>query len=301
MILFSKFLKDKTAVVCMTIIFAVIIIGIFAPVFAPNNPIKINSSQMLKGCSLIFPLGTDHLGRCILSRLIYGIRPSVLWVICAMFVTVTIGTVLGLISGYCKGKVDEIIMRIGDIMLSFPSEVITLAIIGIFGVGLRNILLASILTKWSWYTRVIRSAVLKFSEQNYIYFAKASGASTVHIIYRHILPVTFSEIIVIASNNVPAFILMIAGLSFLGFGVQAPFPEWGMMLNEAQNVLLSFPQQMIAPGMAIVTVSVAFSFLGDSLRDVLDPQHQNLNLKKPKRVWENDYIRSKKLKSMGHS
>ncbi|AOY74587.1 nickel/cobalt ABC transporter permease [Clostridium formicaceticum] len=301
MLFWNKFRKDKLATVCMMIILMIITMGILAPLLAPNDPIKINSSYRLQGASWQFPFGTDHLGRCILSRLIYGIRPSVIWVIAAMLATVGIGIVLGLISGYCRGKVDEVIMRICDIMLSFPSEVIILAILGVFGVGLRNILIASIVTKWAWYTRVIRSAVLQFTEQNYVYFAKTSGASTFHILRRHILPLTLSEIIVIASNNISSSILMIAGLSFLGFGVQAPSPEWGMMLNEAQNVMLSHPEQMLAPGLGIVTISVAFSFMGDSLRDAFDPQHQSIALKKPKRKWHYGFARSKKLKSMGHS
>lgn len=220
------------------------------------------------------PLGNDQLGRCVLSRLIYAIRPSVLYVLFALLITVMIGAVLGMISGYHKGRVDNVIMRLCDVMLSFPGEVITLAIIGVFGVGLQNILLASILTKWAWFTRVIRTSVMQFTEQNYVRFAKAAGCSPFHVLTRHILPMTFSEIAVIFSSSVCSMILQISGFSFLGLGIQAPAPEWGMMLNEAKDVMLSYPALMLPPGIAVMLVSASFGFLGDSLRDAMDPKHE---------------------------
>ncbi|HII91183.1 MAG TPA: ABC transporter permease subunit [Methanosarcina sp.] len=278
----KKLKQDRLAMCCLVFLSSVVLVGIFAPFFAPNNPVAVDTSLRFAGPSFQYPLGNDQLGRCVLSRLIYAIRPSVLLVLFALSITVMIGTVLGLISGYYKGRVDNVIMRLCDVMLSFPSEVITLAIIGIFGVGLQNILLACILTKWAWFTRVIRTAVMQFSEQNYVQFAKAAGCSTFHVLTHHILPMTLSEIAVIFSSSVCSLILQISGFSFLGLGMQAPTPEWGMMLNEAKDVMLSYPTLMLPPGIAVMLVSASFGFLGDSLRDAMDPKHEPAVTKRKK-------------------
>ncbi|AKB77709.1 Nickel transport system permease protein NikC [Methanosarcina horonobensis HB-1 = JCM 15518] len=270
----EKLKQDRLAMCCLVFLSSVVLVGIFAPFFAPNDPLAVDTSLRFAGPSFRYPLGNDQLGRCVLSRLIYAIRPSVLYVLFALLITVMIGAVLGMISGYHKGRVDNVIMRLCDVMLSFPGEVITLAIIGVFGVGLQNILLASILTKWAWFTRVIRTSVMQFTEQNYVRFAKAAGCSPFHVLTRHILPMTFSEIAVIFSSSVCSMILQISGFSFLGLGIQAPAPEWGMMLNEAKDVMLSYPALMLPPGIAVMLVSASFGFLGDSLRDAMDPKHE---------------------------
>lgn len=276
----SKIKKDRIAVSCLAIIFMIIIVGIFANLFAPNDPLQINATLKFDGPSWEYPLGNDQLGRCILSRLIFGVRTSVLFVLVAMFATISIGTILGIIAGYFKGKVDEVIMRVCDIVLSFPSEVMTLAIVGMFGTGLKNILLACILMKWAWFARVFRSAVMKYTDKNYVMFSKASGCKTGHILRKHILPAIFPEIAVMASNNISSQILMVSGLSFLGLGVQAPTPEWGMMLSEAKDAMLIHPYQMLPSGIAIMVMAVSFSFLGDSIRDAMDVKHEGHALKK---------------------
>lgn len=276
----KKLKADKLAVSSVMIILVIIIVGIFANVFAPNDPLAVNAVLKFDGPSWQYPLGNDQLGRCILSRLIYGVRSSVLFIMLAMFITMTIGTVLGIIAGYFRGKIDEVIMRICDIVLSFPSEVMTLAILGMFGTGLKNILLACIIMKWAWFTRVFRSAVMKYTDKNYILFARASGCKTSHIFLKHIFPAVFPEIAVIASNDISSLILMVSGLSFLGLGVQPPTPEWGMMLNEAKNTMLSHPYQMMPPGIAIMLVAVSFAFLGDFIRDAMDAKHESYTFRK---------------------
>lgn len=269
----KKLRHDPIAVTCLIIIAAVILIGCFAPLIAPNDPNQMNPELKYAGMSARYPLGNDYLGRCVLSRVIYGIRPSVLLIMLAMLVTIGIGAAIGLVSGYYKGKVDEFFMRLCDIMLSFPSEVMILAFVGIFGVGLRNILLATVLLRWPWYARVFRTAVMKYTDKNYVQFARATGCSTAHILFGHLLPAVFPEIALIASNSLCSLILSVSGYSFLGLGVQAPTAEWGMMLSEAKNVMLVHPEQMLAPGLAIMLVCVSFAFLGDSLRDAMDAKH----------------------------
>lgn len=254
------------------IILTTMLIGVFAEVIAPNDPNKTSITNKYAERSQEFPLGTDHLGRCILSRLIYGIRPTIFLSMFTMICTITLGTIIGMISGYSKGIIDEVIMRMVDVMLSFPSQVMILAVVGMMGVGLRNVIIASISIKWAWYARMIRSSVIRYNNKNYILYAKTIGTSKVFMITRHILPNILSEIIVLATLDMGWVILSISTLSFLGLGIQAPNAEWGAMLSEAKNVITSYPTQMLAPGLAILILVSSFNMLGDSLRDLLDPK-----------------------------
>ncbi|QFT87249.1 Glutathione transport system permease protein GsiD [Bacillus sp. THAF10] len=264
--------KDKIGTISLLIIVVTIIVGIFAPLFAPSDPNEVKMSLRYASPSWEYLLGNDHLGRCILSRIIYGIRPSVLWVLVVLLISVLIGAILGFFAGYFRGKVDAVIMRMCDTMLSFPGYVMALAIIGVLGVGLENILLAFALIKWAWFARVIRTSVMQYAELDYVKFSKASGISDMKIIYNHIVPVTFSDIAVISSGSIGSMILQISGFSFLGLGIQAPNAEWGMMLNEAREVMFTRPELMLAPGLAIIIVVSAFNFLSDSLQVALDPK-----------------------------
>lgn len=264
--------KDKLGFIALFIIVITLIVGVFAPFIAPNDPIKVNMSLRYAAPSLEYWLGNDHLGRCVLSRLIYGIRPSIIYVLIALLLSVVLGTLLGFIAGYFKGITDSIIMRVCDTMLSFPVYVITLAIVGILGVGLENILIAFILMKWAWFARVIRVSVMQYSDLEYVKFARATGLNHFTIIYRHMLPVTFADIAVISSNSISSTILQISGLSFLGLGIQAPNPEWGMMLNEARDVIFTKPELLLPPSLAIITIVLAFNFLSDALQVALNPK-----------------------------
>ncbi|MDP4098189.1 ABC transporter permease [Paenibacillus sp. P96] len=269
--------KDKLASISLFIVIGTMLAGIFAPLFAPHDPYEVNMKLRYAGSSWEYLLGNDHLGRCILSRLIYGIRPSLLWVLLALGISVLVGALVGFIAGYFKGKTDTVLMRICDVMLSFPGYVMTLAVVGILGPGLENILIAFVVMKWAWFARVIRTSVMQYSDMNYVKFAKAAGISHVKIIYKHILPVTFSDIAVIASGSICSMILQISGLSFLGLGIQAPHAEWGMMLNEAREVMFSRPELMLAPGLAIVVVVSAFNYLADGLQVALDPKLRSVH------------------------
>lgn len=264
--------------VCVTVISLVILAGILAPVISPNDPEQVNMSLKYAGISKEYPLGNDYLGRCTLSRLLYGIRPSVLLVLAAIVVNIGTGLIVGLTAGYFKGKIDEIIMRFCDIVLSFPADVMVLAVLGVFGVGLDKILMAIIFLRWPWYARVFRTSVMKYTDKYYVQFAKSNGYSTAHIIFKDVFPAVFPEVVMIASSNVSSLILSISGYSFLGLGVQAPASEWGMMLNEAKNAMLLHPRQMLPPGISIMVVCVSFAFLGDSLRDAMDAKHSSFHI-----------------------
>lgn len=268
----KSLLKDKLATISLLIIVVTFLAGALAPVVAPHDPNEVNMQLRYATPSWEYLLGNDHLGRCILSRIIFGIRPSVLWVFFALGVSVTIGAILGFIAGFFRGKVDAAIMRICDVVLSFPAYVMALALVGILGVGLENILLAFILMKWAWFARVIRTSVMQYTELDYVRFSKAAGISHVQIISRHLVPVTFADIAVISSSSMGSMILQISGFSFLGLGIQAPHAEWGMMLNEARDVMFTRPELMLAPGLAIILVVAAFNFLADALQVAFDPK-----------------------------
>ncbi len=271
----NRLKNDRLAMVCLGFLFLVLLAGVFAPVIAPHSPIEMNVKEKFAGISMTYPLGTDQLGRCILSRLLYGIRITVFLSLLTMAMTILIGTLLGILAGLLRGKVDEVIMRICDVFLSFPSEVMILAIVGMMGPGLFNVVLANIIAKWAWYTRMVRTIVLKYTDKNYVRFAKVSGCSTGHIVKTHIIPGAAGEISVLATLDTGSVILIISALSFLGLGVQAPTAEWGMMLNEAKNVMIMYPYQMLAPGIAILLVVAAFNFLGDSLQDAFNTKRVN--------------------------
>jgi len=277
MILIKNLSKDKIGSLSLLIITATVIVGLFPSFFAPHDPYEVKMSVRYGAPSLEYLLGNDHLGRCILSRLIYGIGPSVLWVLVALVLSIGIGALVGFIAGYYRGKVDACIMRICDVMLSFPLYVMTLAIVGILGVGLENILIAFIVMKWAWFARVIRTSVMQYSELDYVKFAKVSGIRDSKIIYKHIIPVTFADIAVISSSAMGSMILQISGFSFLGLGIQAPNAEWGMMLNEAREVMFTRPELMLAPGLAIIIIVSAFNFLSDALQIAVDPKLMTSN------------------------
>lgn len=270
--MFKKLLKNKTAVFCMALILLLSIMGIFAPLFAPNDPYENDIMNKFASYSLQYPLGTDQLGRCVFSRMIYGIRPTLFLSLVTMLGTIGLGTLMGLLAGYFKGTTDEIIMRIVDMMLSFPSQIMILAVVALLGVDIRNVIIANIFIKWAWYARMIRTNVVKYTDKNFVLFSRCIGSGERFILIRHMIPCIASEMAVLATLDIGWAVLNISTLSFLGLGVQAPVPEWGAMLNEAKNVMTTNPIQMIAPGIAVVILVASFNLLGDCLRDAFDPK-----------------------------
>lgn len=268
----KKLIKNRFTLLCIIFISIVMILGIFAPIFAPNNPYENNILNKFATYSLKYPLGTDHLGRCVFSRMIFGIRPTLFLSLLTMLGTIGLGTTLGLLAGYFKGITNEIIMRVVDIMLSFPSQIMVLAVVALLGVDIVNVIIANVFIKWAWYARMIRTNVIKYTDKNFVQFSKCIGSGEKYILLRHMIPCIASEMAVLATLDIGWAILNISTLSFLGLGVQAPIPEWGAMLNEAKNVMTTNPIQMIAPGVAIVMLVASFNFIGDSLRDAFDPK-----------------------------
>lgn len=223
----KRFRNDNLAMGVSFFLLLVITLAILAPLAAPYDPTAQNIIDKFQGPSLAHWFGTDQLGRDVFSRILFGGRVTILVSVLTMVVTIVIGTILGVMAGYFRGTVDDVIMRICDIMLSFPSEVLILAIVGILGTGITNIVLATVIAKWAWYVRMIRSIVIQFMDSNYIRFAKVAGCSTGHIIRKHLLVGAIGEIAVLATLDTAAIILNISALSFLGLGFSHRRPNGG--------------------------------------------------------------------------
>lgn len=246
--------------------------ALFAGYIAPHNPEKANLELRLKEPCHEYPFGTDHLGRCILSRIIFGARVSLSVGLLVVSSSLILGLTIGTLSGYYGGWLDEIVMRVVDAFLAFPSLLLALGIAGLFGAGFMNLVMALIIVDWAGYARLARSSVMAVKEQDYIKAAKGLGTGDLHVILHHVIPNVMSPLIVMATIGMGYVILSAAGLSFLGFGVQPPTPEWGSMLNEGKIYIRSAPYIMIFPGIAIMLTVLAFNYLGDELRDLLDPR-----------------------------
>lgn len=268
----KQFKKDKIAIIGVAIIFSIAFIAIFAPYLGMNNPTEVNMKNRLMSPNEKHPMGTDQLGRDVLSRIVYGGRVSIAATTIATIMIMILGLTIGAIAGYFGGIIDQTIMRIVDILLAFPNLILTIAIAGILGPSLMNLIIAMTATGWVGYSRIVRGSVLSVKEKEFIEAARAMGCSNSYIITRHVIPNMISPVIVIATINMGHTILMITGLSFLGLGAQPPTPEWGAMLNDGKSYLTTAPHLMIFPGLMIMVVVLAFNFVGDALRDVLDPR-----------------------------
>ena len=271
-----RFRRHKLALASAILMFLLIIIAFpLAPVVAPIHPHKIEIREIgLAPGEEGHLLGTDLTGRDIWSRVVYGGRVSMSVGIVAVSLYITIGTILGSVSGYYGGTVDALIMRITDTVMAFPILIILIALVSILGPGIFNSMLAIGLIGWTGVTRLVRSLILSIRETDYIMAAHAVGVEERWIIVRHILPNVIAPITVAASFGIAGAILTEAGLSFLGLGVQVPTPSWGNMLNEAQNIQIieNMPWYWVPPGLMITICVLAINFIGDGLRDALDPR-----------------------------
>ena len=252
----------------------IVFIAIFAPWLAPGDPFTSDMSKALQAPSAQHWFGTDKLGRDVLSRIIYGTQLSLFMGVSIVVIMVSIGTVIGAVAGYFGGKVEMVLMRLADIMLSFPGVVLAIAIAGILGGSIVNTILALSVVGWAKYARLVRSMTLKVRGEEYVTAAVMMGASTWTILRRHIIPNILPLVVTTGALDIGAIMIEVAGLSFLGFGAQPPTPEWGLMLNEGRQYLQTSPWLMAFPGMSILIVVAIFNLWSDSLRDVVDPKNQ---------------------------
>jgi peptide/nickel transport system permease protein len=266
------FFSRKLVLFGMVIIALLVLTAIFAPLLAPYNPYDQRLDQILVNPSSQHLLGTDPVGRDILSRVIYGSQNSLLVGVVALAIASTIGMSIGLIAGYFGGWVYNILMRIVDALMCFPMILMALVIAALLGGGLKNIMLALGIALLPGYARIMCAQVLSVKENDYILAAHADGAGNLRIMLRHIFPNCLPPLIVLVTMQLGATILAEAGLSFLGVGIQAPSASWGGMVNDGRQYLLTNPTLSFAPGIAIMLTVFSFNMVGDGLRDALDPR-----------------------------
>ena len=254
-----------------TIVVATILVAVFAPLIAPYNPASQDADRLL-GPSRAYLFGTDELGRDTFSRIVYGARVSLQVGFIAVGVSLLLGGLLGIIGGYAGGMVDAVIMRLVDILFAFPGLILAIVIAGLLGPSSRNAMIAIGIIYTPAFARVIRSSVLTVQNEPYIEAARVAGSASPRLIWHHVLPNIVAPLIVLVTVYLSSAILAEAGLSFLGLGTQPPEPSWGGMLNAARLYMEINPWMAIAPGFAIMLVVMGLNFLGDGLRDVLDPR-----------------------------
>ncbi|MGX1497677.1 peptide/nickel transport system permease protein [Labrenzia sp. MBR-25] len=269
---FAALLRNPLAVVGGFIILVLIVMAIFAPLLAPYSPIGQDLANRLMPPSAGHWMGTDELGRDIYSRVVYGARITLMIVTMVAVIAAPIGLIVGAISGYFGGWTDRVLMGVTDIFLSMPKLILALAFVAALGPGIENAIIAIAITAWPAYARIARAETITFRDAEFIAAVRLQGASSARVILRHVLPLCASSTIIRVTLDMAGIILTAAGLGFLGLGAQPPLPEWGAMISRGRNFILDQWWVATMPGFAIILVSLGFCFLGDGLRDVLDPK-----------------------------
>jgi peptide/nickel transport system permease protein len=277
---FERFKEQKTAILGLILILLFTFAGIFAEHIAPHDPYAVDITKKLLTPGRDFLMGTDQLGRCILSRIIFGIRTSLATAVVATMIMVFIGLPLGILAGYAGGLVDNMVMRLADIASSFPSSLLALAIVGVMGPSMVNIIIVFVILWWAPFARIVRSSVVKLKESDFVMAAEAAGSSRSSIVFKHILLNSISPIIVLATLRIAAVIMHVASFSFIGLGSQPPAADWGVMLNDSRPYLTSHPLMMFWPGLAIVVSVFAFNLVGEGLNDALLPTSGSMTVVK---------------------
>ena len=242
-----------------------LLMALFGPWLAPYDATLVNLDERLLPASTSHWLGTDHLGRDVLSRLIVGTQLSL------GSVVLVLGVVIGGIAGIVGGKLDMFLMRLCDMFLTFPTLVLAFFLIALLGTGLTNVIIAIALSHWAWYARMVRGMVLAQRNRDYVLASRLAGASRLTRLRQHVMPNVVGQLLVLASMDIGHMMLHVSGLSFLGLGVSPPTPEWGVMINDAKEFIWTQPQLLLWPGLMIFISVMAFNLLGDALRDRLDP------------------------------
>jgi len=264
--------RNKTATLGLAYIAVLIVGALLAPIVSPYNPLNQDLSHRFQPPSFPHILGLDEYGRDIFSRVLFGARISLQVGIEVVSIALLIGILVGTISGYYGGAIDNFLMRLADVFLAFPGLVLALGITSALGPGLQNVVLALVAGTWPVYARVIRSQTLSLKNMDFVKSARAIGARRSRIIFSHVIPNSISSVIILATLGMGGAILSEAGLSFLGLGVPPPAPSWGSMVSSGQSYLLQAPHLVLAAGLAIIIAVLSFNLVGDGLRDALDPK-----------------------------
>jgi len=268
----TAFYENRLAVIGLAIILALALVSALAPWLAPDPPNATDLTDRLQPMSWAHWMGTDELGRDILSRLIFGARLTLYVVVLVAVIAAPVGLIVGTTAGFAGGPIDALLMRITDIFLAFPKLILALAFVSALGPGIENAIIAIAITAWPPYARIARAETLTLRRADFIAAARLQGAGPIRLIVGHIMPLCMSSLIVRVTLDMAGIILTAAGLGFLGLGAQPPLPEWGAMISSGRKFMLDQWWVAAMPGLAIFIVSLGFNLLGDGLRDVLDPR-----------------------------
>jgi len=270
--IWRRFRRHRLGVAGLTFIALLVVTALLADLLAPYSPIQSVSGMRGVGPSWSHPLGFDHIGRDILSRIIFGTRIALIVGIGATGIAVTIGVLVGATAGYFGGWVDNLLSRAVDTLMAFPTLVLLIALTAVVGPSLRTVVIVIGATVWAQYARVVRADTMSLRERDFTLAARVAGATNARIIFRHLVPNVLGPVIVLASLAVGGIIIYESTLSFLGLGIQPPEPSWGGMLADGRAYIVHYPHIAIAPGVMITLTVLAFNLLGDGLRDALDPR-----------------------------
>ncbi len=261
----ERLVRSPVGLVSLAFLLGLCLLAAFAPWLAPNDPMELSLADRFAGRSAKYPLGADHLGRCVLSRLLWGARPSLGAAALVGALTAVLGFVIGATAGYARGRIDEALMRTVDFVLAFPTLLFAFAIVGFLGPGLDNAVIAIVAVHWAHHARTVRALTLTVGMQEYISAARLLALRSIAVLLRHMLPNVAPVVVVVTTLDAGWILLQLSAFSFLGLGVQAPTPEWGMMVFEARTHFRTNPTLMIYPGTAIFATVVALNLLGDAL------------------------------------
>lgn len=281
--LFRRVWREPATLAGIVIVAAFLLAAILAPWLARHDPNQTDFLHRFEPMSRSHPLGTDNVGRDEFARLLFGGRLSLGMAVSATVGISAVGVTLGLVAAVYGRLVETVIMRIVDMLLSVPMLIQALVVVGLLGQGLRNLIITVVLVQWPRYARLVRGMALKVRERDFVVAARAAGASRTRVVLRHILPNLIGPVVVFSTVDMGATLLVVSSLSFLGFGVAPPTPEWGAMLSEARFQIERAPQLLLYPGIAITLVVLAFNLAGDGLRDLLDPRTQALERRERRR------------------
>ena len=277
--IFLKIIKEPLGLIGLILVFSIIILSVGADLFAPFEPSKINVRDKLQNPSLLHILGTDQLGRDLFSRVLYGGRVALKVALISIFIAMFIGIIIGILAAIGKKWIDNFFLFIFDTIRSFPTIMFALAIVTLFGPSLETIILIVILTQSPIYARIVRTQTLMVINSEYIQAEKIMGISFIRLMFIHIIPNVIGPLFILASMDIPFVIAIEAGLSFLGMGVRPPIPSWGSILNDGYSFIDNSPWPLIAGGLPLIITTIGFTFLGERLRDLIDPKlKKNIDL-----------------------
>jgi peptide/nickel transport system permease protein len=275
--LYMVFMSNKLSVVGALIVIIFLMVGIFGPLFVPYSPEEMDYNNTLSAPSSAHIFGTDEFGRDLMCRVIYGARVSITIALIVILLSRVIGIILGIISGYAGGIIDTIIMRFVDLFMAFPPVVIAMVMATIMGGGMKTLIIALSISMWTGVARLARGETLSIKQNNYILATKAIGGGKMHTMWHHILPNIFPPILISSTLSFGRVVLSTAGLSFIGIGIQPPIPEWGLIISNGRQFIVSGEWWLVFfPGLAIMITVMGLNLLGDGLRDIFDPKERKL-------------------------